>query len=72
MPITHPQADFVNLVSSEIVTGIDRAVEHWLARIEHELVNAGATSIERIHAVENVLREYKNVTGKTNLLCVSA
>jgi len=72
MPIAHSQADFVNLVSSEIITGIDRAVEYWLARIEHELQNAGMTSIERIHAVENVLREYKNVTGKTNLLCASA
>ncbi|HEY8670442.1 MAG TPA: hypothetical protein VIL63_06370 [Terriglobales bacterium] len=72
MPITHPQADFVNLVSSEIVTGIDRAVEYWLARIERELENAGMTSIERVHAVENILREYKNLTGKTDLLCASA
>jgi hypothetical protein len=72
MPITHPQTDFVNLVSREIVAGIDRAVEYWLARIEQELEDAGMTSIERIHAVENVLREYKNVTGKTNLLCASA
>jgi len=72
MPITHPQADFVNLVSSEIVTGIDRAVEYWLARIERELEHAGMTSIERVHAVENVLREYKNLTGKTDPLCASA
>ena len=72
MPITHPQADFVNLVSSEIVTGIDRAVEYWLARIERELENAGMTSIERVHAVENILREYKNLTGKTDPLCASA
>jgi len=70
MPITHPQADFVNLVSSEIITGIDRAVGYWLARIEHALEEK--TSVERIHAVENVLREYKKMTGKTDLLCASA
>lgn len=71
MPVTHSQTDFVNLVSSEIVTGIDRAVGYWLARIEHELENAAMTSSERVHAVGNVLREYKNVTGKTNLLCAT-
>jgi hypothetical protein len=72
MPIVNPKADFVNLVASEITAGIDRAVEHWLARIEQELGNTGMTTIDRMRAVECVLHEYKKVTGKANLICAPA
>jgi hypothetical protein len=66
------RSEFVSLVAGEIVAGIDHAVEHWLARIEQELAGAGMTALDRVHAVERVLREYKEVTGKTSLRCASA
>ena len=72
MPTNNSKTDFVSLVAGEIFTGVDRAVEYWLARIEQQLGDARMTTMERIQAVELVLREYKNITGKKNLICVPA
>ena len=72
MASTAMRADFVNLVAEEIVSGIDHALDYWLGRIEMELVDAKLTAIERIHAIEQILREYKDATGKTQPSCASA
>jgi len=64
--------DFVTLVAEEIISGIDHAVEYWMGRIEQELAGSSLTAIERVHAIERVLREYKDVSGKTQLTCASA
>ena len=64
--------DFVTLVAEEIISGIDHAVEYWLGRIEQELAGSSLTAIERVHAIERVLRECKDVSGKTQLTCASA
>jgi hypothetical protein len=36
-----------------------------------ELVDAKLTNIERLRAIELILREYKEVSGKTQLSCAS-
>lgn len=72
MASTTTRADFVSLVAEEIVSGIDHALDYWLGRIEMKLVDAKLTTIERICAVEHILREYKEATGKTQLNCASA
>jgi hypothetical protein len=72
MASTATRADFVSLVAEEIASGIDHAMDYWLGRIEMELVNAKLTTIERIHAIELILREYKETTGKAQLSCASA
>ena len=64
--------DFVSLVAEEIVAGIDRATEYWLARIEQELTACGLTRAEKLLAVERVLKEYKETTGKLHLRYASA
>ena len=66
------RTDFVTLVAEEIISGIDHAVEYWMGRIEQELARSSLTAIERVHAIERVLREYKDVSGKTQLTCASA
>ncbi len=66
------RTDFVTLVAVEIISGIDHAVEYWMGRIEQELAGSRLTAIERVHAIERVLREYKDVSGKTQLTCASA
>ena len=66
------RTDFVTLVAEEIISGIDHAVEYWMGRIEQELAGSRLTAIERVHAIERVLREYKDVSGKTQLTCASA
>ena len=72
MASTTTRTDFVTLVAEEIISGIDHAVEYWLGRIEQELAGSSLTAIERVYAIERVLREYKDVTGKTQLTCASA
>ncbi len=65
------RTDFVTLVAEEIISGIDHAVEYWMGRIEQELAGGSLTAIERVHAIEGVLREYKDFSGKTQLTCAS-
>jgi hypothetical protein len=72
MVSTASRADFVTLVAEEIVSGIDHAVEYWMGRLEQELTGAELTTVERLHAIERLVREYKEVTGKTQLRCASA
>jgi len=72
MASTATRADFVSLVAEEISLGIDHALDYWLGRIEMEVVDAKLTTIERLHAIELILREYKEATGKIQLSCASA
>ena len=72
MVSTASRADFVTLVAEEIVSGIDHTVEYWMGRLEQELTGAELTTVERLHAIERLVREYKEVTGKTQLRCASA
>jgi hypothetical protein len=72
MASTATRADFVSLVAEEISFGIDHALDYWLGRIEMELVDAKLTTLERVRAIEFILREYKGATGKAQLRCASA
>jgi len=66
------RADFVSLVAEEISFGIGHALDYWLGRIEMELADSKLTAAERLHAVESILCEYKETTGKIHLTCASA
>jgi hypothetical protein len=72
MASTATRTDFVSLVAEEIASGIDHALDYWLGRIEMELADAKLTTIERVRAIELILREYKEATGKVQLSCASA
>jgi hypothetical protein len=72
MASTATRSDFVSLVAQEIASGIDHAMDYWLGRIEMELVDAKLTTPERLRAVELILREYKEATGRAELRCASA
>jgi len=72
MATTATRADFVTLVAEEISFGIDHALDYWLGRIEMELVDNKLTTLERLHAIELILREYKETTGRMQLSCASA
>jgi hypothetical protein len=66
------RADFVEMVAEEISSGIDRALHYWLGRIELEVVDRSLSTSERLYAVEQILREYKDAMGITPLGCASA
>jgi hypothetical protein len=66
------RADFVSLVAEEIVSGIDNGLNYWLGRIDMELADAKLTTVERLRAIELILREYKEATGKSEPSCAVA
>ena len=59
--------DFVSVVAAEIASGVDRAVECWMAQIEQALNDAHLTTLGRLNAVQSVMKRYKELTGKTEL-----
>jgi hypothetical protein len=62
-----PAVDFVEVVASEMAFGIDQAVECWLAPIDRALSNRDFTTLDRLNAVQEVVRKYKQLTGKEQL-----
>jgi hypothetical protein len=59
--------NFVEVVANEIASGVDRAVECWLAQIDHALADNQLTTMGRLDAIQDVIRKYKNLTGKIQL-----
>lgn len=51
--------DFVEMVAQEVSSGIGRALDFWLGRIELELIDRSLTATQRIDAIEGILQEYK-------------
>jgi hypothetical protein len=60
------------MIAHEVVSGIDEAVGYWLARIEQELKGRGLTAEQQLYAIEGVIREYKEATGKLPFRCAQA
>jgi len=59
--------DIVNVIASEMASGVDRAVECWMAQIEHALTDIQLTSLGRLQAVREIVERYKDLTGKAQL-----
>ena len=60
--------DFVSLVAREMSSGIDRALGYWLGRIELEVVDESLPSSQRLAAIEQIVQEYKQVSGREEAL----
>ncbi len=61
-------ADIVNVIASEMAAGVERAVECWMLQIEQALTDVRLTSLGRLNAVQEIVRDYKTLTGKTALV----
>jgi hypothetical protein len=59
--------DLVDVIASEMSVGVERAVECWMSEIEQALTDGHLTSLGRLNAVCEILEEYKQLTGKTQL-----
>ena len=59
--------DFITVVATEIASGVDRAVECWMAQVEEALNDVHLTTLGRLNAVQSVMRRYKELTGKAEL-----
>jgi len=66
------QTDLAIMIAEQVMSGIDEAVGYWLGRIEHELVSSKLIPSEQLKAIERVLQEYKEVTGKMPIQCAQA
>jgi hypothetical protein len=66
------RTDFVSVVAQEISSGIDRALQYWLGRIEVEVADRSLTTDERVDAIQGILTEYKMRSGKAEFGCASA
>ena len=63
MATTAVRPDFVAAVAEEMASGIDRALRYWLGRIEIEVIDRSLTTAERVSAIQEILEEYKSLTG---------
>jgi hypothetical protein len=61
--------EFVSTVAAEVATGVDTAVESWMAQIDAALLDDHLTTLGRINAVREVVQTYKTLTGKSELRC---
>ncbi len=59
--------DFIEVFAGELASGIDAAVETWLAAMEHALNDPELTTLGRMNAAKDILEQYKNLTGKKQL-----
>jgi len=57
----------VNLIASEMASRVERAVECWMAQVEQALADVRLTSLGRLNAVSEIVRDYKRLTGKSAL-----
>lgn len=55
------------MIASEMSSGVDRAVERWMAEFDSVLNNPRLTSLGRLNGVREVVARYKDITGKTDL-----
>lgn len=72
MARTPSRAEFVSLVAEEVSSGIERALSYWLGRIELEVLDESLSTAERMFAIEQIIREYKDASGVTAMTWASA
>jgi hypothetical protein len=58
---------FVEVIAQELFTGVEAAVECWMAEVEAALDSPRLTTLGRLQAIGDVVRRYKQITGKTEL-----
>jgi len=59
--------DVVDVIASEMASGVERAVECWMSQIDRALRDTHLTSLGRLRAVGEIVEKYKKLTGKAAL-----
>jgi hypothetical protein len=60
-------SNFVDAVAREMASGVETAVECWMAQIDEALADPHLTTLGRLNAVTQILANYKRLTGKEDL-----
>jgi hypothetical protein len=61
--------DIVNVIATEMASGVERAVDCWMSQIDEALTDIHLTSLGRLNAVREILDQYKQLTGRAQLKC---
>lgn len=64
---TYVNSDLVSVIASEMASGVEIAVERWMAQIEASLEDTRLTTLGRLNAVRDIVDKYKQTTGKAQL-----
>jgi hypothetical protein len=64
---TAENQEFVTAIIQELASGVDAAVECWMAEIESAVTDVHLTTLGRLNAVNEILDNYKHLTGKARL-----
>ena len=67
MATTAIPADLIEVIASEMSVGVERAVDCWMSEIEEALTDTHLTSLGRLNAVCEIVNEYKELTGRSQL-----
>jgi hypothetical protein len=67
MFLTTVSSKLVDVIATEIASGVETAVEYWMAQIDRIFEDTHLTTLGRLNAVADVLERYKRLTGKTQL-----
>ena len=67
MASTAVTTDLISTVAAEMASGIEVAVDCWMAEIESVLEDTRLTTLGRLNGVREVLDTYKHLTGKRYL-----
>jgi hypothetical protein len=60
--------DILKTMVMELASGVDRAVECWMAQIEQIFCDSRLTTLGRMNAIRELLDRYKQLTGKSQLI----
>ncbi|HET7441906.1 MAG TPA: hypothetical protein VFJ47_11445 [Terriglobales bacterium] len=61
--------EFIEAVAAEMSHGIHAALACWMGKIERVMENNTFTTLGRLQAVKEIIAEYKNVIGQSQLDC---
>lgn len=55
--------ELLSTIVMELASGIDAALEHWMARIEQVLQDSRYTPQEKLSSLREILTEYRLITA---------
>ncbi len=59
--------DVVSVIATEMASGVERAVDLWMAQFDEVMADHRLTTLGRLNAVQDILESYKAATGKATL-----
>ncbi|MGH9543797.1 MAG: hypothetical protein ACRD23_01135 [Terriglobales bacterium] len=61
--------DLFLAIADEMAQGVQTAVDCWMAEVELALTDTQLTTLGRLNAVREVVKNYKSLTGQARLEC---